>query len=174
MLMFRHRGLGVLLLFAAATSGCLTPTTGPNDSVRGTRVASSDFVAGPAPLRTPSPAQAVGSDGFEDGLTGGEVFQMYCGSCHNRRPMSERAFANYRNVAAHMRTRANLTGKEYEKLVAWMRRVQDAPLPNPDTEPSPKRFNFSQPISELRPDARTADGANAGSNPIPKEAIPGQ
>jgi hypothetical protein len=66
--------------------------------------------------------------------------------------MSERPFANYQNVAAHMRTRANLSGKEYEKLVAWMRRIQDAPLPSPDTAPPPKRFNFSQPLNELRPE----------------------
>lgn len=166
MSMTRRVGLFGLSLLVAV-SGCLGPAALPKDNVRGTRVASTDFVAGPAPLRAPSPAQAIGSDRFEDSLTGGEVFQMYCAYCHNRRPMSERPFSNYRNVAAHMRTRSNLTGKEYEKLVDWMRRVQDAPLPNPDTEPSPKRFVFSQPISELRGQDRPAGEADPPPPPPP-------
>ena len=74
-------------------------------------------------------------------------------------------FSNYQNVAAHMRTRANLTGKEYEKVVAFMRRVQDAPLPNPDTEPSPKRFVFSQPINELQPEAGKEKGQAPAAAP---------
>jgi hypothetical protein len=106
----------------------------------------------------PSPVKAVEPHDFEDSITGADVFQMYCSQCHNRRPMSERPFSNFRNVAAHMRTRANLTGEEYDKLVEWMRRIQDAPLPNPDVEPTPKRFIFSQPIPELRGEA----GGNAG------------
>ena len=145
-------GWSGLWLLAGLPLGCSAPQTLPTDNVRGTRVASPDFTNGPAPLRERSPAQVIGAGRFEDELTGGQIFQMYCAYCHNRRPMSERAFSNYRNVAAHMRTRANLTGKEYEKLVDWMRRVQDAPLPNPDTAPSPKRFTFSQPITELRPE----------------------
>jgi hypothetical protein len=162
-----------LLLLAAAPVACLNPETLPKDTVRGTRVATKEFVDGPAPLRAPSPAQAIGSDRFEDSLTGGEVYQMYCSQCHNRRPMSERPFANYRNVAAHMRTRANLSGKEYAKLVDWMRRVQDAPLPGPDTEPSPKRFNFSQPMPRPRAEDEPAAGANPGGpQPIPGEANP--
>jgi hypothetical protein len=159
-------------LLAAGLAGCLSPTL-PKDNVRGTRVSSPTFVGGPAPLREPSPAQAIGSESFEDGLTGGEVYQMYCAYCHNRRPMTERAFANYRNVAAHMRTRANLTGKEYEKLVDWMRRVQDAPLPSPDIEPSPKRFTFSQPIPELRDEAKGGGEAKAEpTNPAVPDAQP--
>jgi hypothetical protein len=159
----RYQLAAGLLLLATAIAGCLTPDTLPKDNVRGTRVASPNFVDGPAPLRTPSPAQAIGSERFEDSLTGGEVYEMYCAQCHNRRPMFERPFSNYQNVAAHMRTRANLSGKEYEKLVAWMRRVQDAPLPRPDTEPSPKRPVFSQPIPELR-------GEAAAAGPAPAEA----
>jgi hypothetical protein len=164
------------LLLSVGLAGCFTTPTLLKDNVQGTRVASPTFVGGPAPLRVPSPAQTIGSEGFEDGLTGGEVFQMYCAYCHNRRPMTERAFANYRNVAAHMRTRANLTGKEYEKLVDWMRRVQDAPLPSPDLEPSPKRFTFSQPIPELRPEGEAkvepADATKLGPQPLPAGAAP--
>jgi hypothetical protein len=143
---------GLLGAFLAGTlPGCQGTPLLPKDIVQGTPVSSTSYVKGPAPLRMPSPDQDSGSDRFEDSVTGGEVYEMYCASCHNRRPMSERPFANYRNVAAHMRTRANLTGKEYAKLVDFMRRVQDAPLPDPDTDPSPKRFTFSQPIPSLEP-----------------------
>jgi hypothetical protein len=137
-------------------SGCQAML--PKDSPEGTRVSSTNFVKGPAPLRMPSPDQAEGSTSFEDSLSGGQVFQMYCSQCHNRRPLSERPFANYRNVAAHMRARANLSGKEFEKLVDFMRRVQDAELPLPDTEPSPKRFIFSQPIAGLEPQGEGNSG----------------
>jgi hypothetical protein len=66
--------------------------------------------------------------------------------------LSERPFANYKNVAAHMRTRANLTGKEYADLIAFLRRIQDVPPPNPPVEPSPTKLTFSQPLNELRPE----------------------
>jgi hypothetical protein len=168
----RVGGLGVVL--AAGFLGCASPLL-PRDYFNGSRVSSPEYVNGPAPLRMPSPDRIATADHetFEDGLTGGQVFQMYCSQCHNRRPMSERPFANYRNVAAHMRTRANLSGKEYDKLVAWMRQVQDAPLPNPDTEPSPKRFVFSQPISELRAAQEALPGA-AGPVALPPAAGPAQ
>ena len=122
-----HQAISAGLLAAGllgGMSGCLASL--PKDIPEGTPVSSPGYVKGPAPLRMPSPDQGEGSTRFEDSLTGGEVFQMYCSQCHNRRPMSERPFSNYRNVAAHMRTRANLSGKEFEKLVDFMRRVQDA------------------------------------------------
>jgi hypothetical protein len=75
---------------------------------------------------------------------------MYCGACHNARSLAERPFSNYKNVAQHMRVRANLTGEEYAKLMAWLRRWCDVPPPNPPLEPSPKRITFSQPIPELQ------------------------
>jgi hypothetical protein len=76
---------------------------------------------------------------------------MYCGYCHNAPALAERPFSNFQNVASHMRVRANLTGKEYAKLMEFLRRWNDIPPPNPPLEPSPKRFIFSQPIPELRP-----------------------
>jgi hypothetical protein len=76
---------------------------------------------------------------------------MYCSYCHNARPLSERPFSNYQNVAAHMRVRANLTGKEYAELMRFLRQSQDVPPPNPPVEPSPKRLIFAQPIPELQP-----------------------
>ena len=113
-----------------------------------TPVDTSDYVQGPAPRRIPSPAKA--SCCYEDSLTGGEIFAMYCYYCHNAPPLAERPFSNFKNVAAHMRVRANLTGKEYAKLMEFLRRWHDIPPPEGPLDPSPKRFIFSQPITELR------------------------
>lgn len=116
-----------------------------------TPVDNSELTSGPAPLRMPAPAQeGEGSCCYEDSLTGGHIFEMYCGYCHNARALAERPFSNYKNVAQHMRVRANITGEEYAKLLAWLRRWHDVPPPHPPVEPSPKRFFFSQPIQELR------------------------
>ncbi len=110
-----------------------------------------DTSQGPAPLRMPSPAkEGEGCDCYEDSLTGGQVFTMYCAYCHNAPTLAERPFSHYQNVAAHMRVRANLTGKEYAKLMEFLRRWHDVRPPNPAVEPSPKKLIFSQPINELR------------------------
>jgi hypothetical protein len=116
---------------------------------------------------------------FEDSLTGGEVFSMYCNQCHNARALAERPFANYQNVAAHMRVRAQFTGEEYEKLLEFMRRWHDVPQPNPPVESSPKRLIFGQPVAELHdeiapqyqpaPDAQPQP-APAGGQPQPAAA----
>jgi hypothetical protein len=117
-----------------------------------TPVDTSEEARGPAPLRMPSPAKEGAACGcYEDSLTGGQVFDMYCSYCHNAPSLAERPFSNFRNVAAHMRVRANLTGKEYAKLMEFLRRWHDIPPPTPPTEPSPKRLIFAQPIQELRP-----------------------
>jgi hypothetical protein len=78
---------------------------------------------------------------------------MYCSYCHNAPTLAERPFSNFQNVASHMRDRANLTGKEYAKLIEFLRRWNDVPPPHPPLEPSPKRLIFSQQIPELRPQA---------------------
>jgi hypothetical protein len=129
---------------------------------------------GPAPLREPGPGGGHGS--YEDSLEGGHIFEMYCGACHNVRSLSERPFSNYQNVAAHMRVRANLTGKEYAKLIAWMRRWADIPNPPQSDHPSPKRFNYSQPISELKDDkAKAAPDLPGGPRPgFMAEGNPGE
>jgi hypothetical protein len=135
----------------------------------------SDYSRGPAPLREPSPAKE-GECCYEDSLEGGHVFDMYCAACHNRRNLAERPFSNYQNVAAHMRTRANLTGKEYAALVAWMRRWADVPNPPQSDNPSPKRFIYSQPIPELR-DQQPKAGPDLPAGPRPglmSEGSPGQ
>jgi hypothetical protein len=131
--------LGLLAVLAVA--GCYN-----------TPVDTSDFARGPAPLRMPSPARSGDGENcsYEDSLTGGQVFAMYCSYCHNAPALSERNFANFKNVASHMRVRANLTGKEYAKLMEFLRRWHDVPPPNPTPEPSPKNLIFAQPINELK------------------------
>lgn len=122
-----------------------------------------DLTQGPAPLRTPRPGEDAQS--FEDSLTGGEVFAMYCNQCHNARALGERPFANYQNVAAHMRVRACFTGEEYEKLLAFLRRWHDVPLPSQPLEAGPKRVIFQQPVSELRDEIAPQPAAPAQPQP---------
>jgi hypothetical protein len=120
----------------------------------------SEYAQGPAPRRMPSPGKETETCGcYEDSLTGGQVFQMYCSYCHNAPALAERPFASFKNVATHMRVRANLTGKEYAKLMEFLRRWHDVPPPHPPIEPSPKRLIFSQPINELRPQAGAKEAA---------------
>jgi hypothetical protein len=120
----------------------------------------------------PSPAKE-GEDckSYEDSLTGGQVFSMYCGYCHNAPSLAERPFSNFKNVAAHMRVRANLTGKEYAKVTEFLQRWHDIPRPTPPVEPSPKRFYFTQPIQELRDQA---PAASATPPPPPQAPAAGQ
>jgi hypothetical protein len=116
-----------------------------------TPVDTSEYAQGPAPQRMPSPGkEAEGGRCYEDSLTGGQIFTMYCSYCHNAPALAERPFSNFQNVATHMRVRANLTGKEYAKLMEFLRRWHDVPPPHPANEPGPKRFFFSQPTPELR------------------------
>src|SRR6516225_2297562 len=110
-----------------------------------------DTAQGPAPLRMPPSGLEARSCNYEDSLTGGQVFTMYCGYCHFPRSLAERPLANYRTAAAHMRVVADLTGKEHDKLLEFLRRWHDVPPANPPVEPSPKRLIYGQPIPELRP-----------------------
>ncbi len=135
----RPIGWGLALSAVLAAVGCTTPMD------------LSKYGLGPAPLREPSPAKEADACCYEDSLTGGQIFTMYCSYCHNAPALAERPFSNFRNVAAHMRVRANLTGKEYTKLLEFLRRWHDVPPPHPSIEPPPKRFFYSQPIPELRP-----------------------
>jgi hypothetical protein len=133
-----------------------------------TPVDTSDYAQGPVPLRMRSPAkEPEACDCYEDSLTGGQVFTMYCSYCHNAPSLAERPFSNYRNVAAHMRVRANLTGKEYAKLMEFLRRWHDIPPPTPPVEPSLKRLIFSREIQELRPQEPTAQGGAKPAEPAP-------
>src|SRR5438067_4709069 len=132
-----------------------------------TPIATSEYDQGPAPLRMPSPETAgANCDCYEDSLTGGQVFTMYCSYCHNAPALAERPFSNYQNVAAHMRVRANLTGKEYAKLLEFLQRWADVPEAKTPLEPSPTRLTFSQPMNELRPDLP--------ANIVPPDAKPAE
>ena len=88
-----------------------------------TPIDNSEFAQGPAPRRIPSPQKdgEGGSCSYEDSLTGGQVFTMYCSYCHNAPTLAERPFSNFKNVAAHMRVRANLTGEEQRKILEFMK-----------------------------------------------------
>jgi hypothetical protein len=101
---------------------------------------------------------------------------VYCGYSHNARSLAERPFSNYKNVAQHMRVRANITEEEYAKLMAWLRRWHDVPSPEQCEVPSPKRFFFLQPIPELgQEQSKTAPDPVAGPRPgATDEASPGQ
>jgi hypothetical protein len=134
-----------------------------------TPVETSELAQGPAPRRMPSPAKEESAcESYEDSLTGGQVFTMYCSYCHNAPNLGERNFANFKNVATHMRVRANLTGKEYARLMEFLQRWNDVPPPNPPDEPSPKRLIFAQPLNELR-DQQAGDKA---PDKAPAEVLP--
>ena len=137
-------GLATLVVVALPTFGC---RTAPDYS---------DYAQGPAPLRMPPPSLECPPT-YEDSLSGGQVFAMYCAGCHNARKLAERPFSDYRNVVAHMSVRANLTGKERAKLLEFMRRWHDVPPPMPPVATDPKRLVFSQPITQLRPEQQTPE-----------------
>lgn len=130
-------GLGAAVVFVAV--GCWTNpsphTISRNYNLRG-------FPADPPPH---------GGGQFDDRVTGGELFKMYCGACHHARALGERPFANYEVAVAHMREQASLTGKEYRAIIHFLRRWHEIGPPTPDVEPSPKHHTFAQPIPELRP-----------------------
>jgi hypothetical protein len=133
---------------------------------------SRNYSYGEAPVDAPKPATG---GRFDDYATGGQLFKMYCGACHNARPLGERPFTNWEVCTAHMREQAYLTGKEYRQLIHFLRRWHDVGPPSPDVEPSPKRFFYSQPIPELRNES----GATGGSIPPqppgpPRGASPAQ
>jgi hypothetical protein len=153
-------GSALVLVGILAVAGCYN-----------TPVNTSEYEQGPAPLRMPSPARQDGCECYEDSLTGAQVFTMYCGYCHNAPTLAERPFSNYQNVAAHMRVRANLTGKEYAKLTEFLRRWADVPPPNPPLEPSPKKLIFSQPTPELRKQP-AGEGDGAAKVPEAQPAAP--
>ena len=146
------RWLGLLAASATLAAGCETPS--PNAISRNyTRREG-------IPVDPPR----VVSGGLDDCAAGGELFRLYCGSCHNARPLSERPFSNYHVALTHMRDQAYLTGKEYRQIMYFLRRMDNVGPATPPVEPSPKRLVFSQPISELRGEASAA-GAPAAPPP---------
>jgi hypothetical protein len=141
------RCLLILFVVAFSTVGCYNPPV--------------DVSQTPAPLRFRLRKGEELSGDWQDEVTGGQLFTMYCGYCHNIRAMGERPFSNYQNVLAHMRVRALMTGEEQAKIEAFFRRWHDIPPASGPIEPSPKRHIFAQPIAELREESQAADKAAA-------------
>ncbi len=112
-------------------------------------------------LREDVPVDPPGPDSDDDigCAEGGRLWKQYCGSCHNARPLGERPFSNYHVAISHMRSQAYLTGEEYRQIIAFVRRWQDVGPATPPVDPSPKRFQFSQPVSELRGEAPAVNDA---------------
>jgi hypothetical protein len=164
------RGLTVSKFFLRAACRWVVLLGGLVFGTLGCQHSPIDLSQGPAPLRMPRPGD--GAETYEESLTGGEVFAMYCNQCHNARALAERPFANYQNVAAHMRVRANFTGEEYEKLMAFLRRLHDIRQPTPPVEPSPKRLISPQPVSELRDEIAPPAQPAAGPQPPATEQPP--
>jgi hypothetical protein len=129
-------GMGLVAL------ACLGCGSGPS-----AHTVSGNYSLGDAPQDWPHDTDI---QSYDDCLSGGRIFQMYCGACHNARPLSERPFSNYEVASAHMREQAYLTGKEYRQLIHFLRRWHNVGPPTSEVEPSPKRFYFSQPLDELR------------------------
>src|SRR5688572_9326599 len=100
-------------LVALACSAC--------GSAQSAHTASRNYSLGTAPQDPPGDSAG---HSYDDYLSGGRIFQMYCGACHNARPLAERPFSNYEVASAHMREQAYLTGKEYRQLIHFLRRWQ--------------------------------------------------
>jgi len=156
----RRRGVRVLVLLTVALPilGCYNPPV--------------DVSQAPAPFRFRLKKGEELSGKWEDEVTGGQLFSMYCGYCHNARAIGERPFSNYQNVVAHMRVRALMTGEEQAKIEAFFRRWHDVPPASGPIEASPKRQIFSQPIPELREESQAADKAAAKAKAAEEAAPP--
>jgi hypothetical protein len=113
-------------------------------------------------LRGDVPADPPGCGAEDrDCLEGGRLYKLYCGYCHNARPLGERPFSNNEVALAHMREQAYLTGREHRQILHYLRRWHDLGPPTPDVEPSPKRFFYGQPVNELKPKDEAAAAPEA-------------
>src|SRR5436190_12667388 len=92
-----RRRLGLAVVAVAFAAGCETPSAHTISRNYGLR---KDL-----PFDAPGPHAAA----EDDRVAGGRLFQLYCGSCHNARPLGERPFSNYQVAVAHMRSQAYLT-----------------------------------------------------------------
>ena len=129
----------------ALVAGCETPSA---------HTVSRNFgLRGDVPVDPPRPPATSEDDCAE----GGRLYKLYCGSCHNARPLGERPFSNYNVAVAHMRDQAYLHHRQGTRQIIMFlhggaaRRRSRRRLP---VGPSPKRLVFPQPISELRPAPR--------------------
>lgn len=164
----RERDLiGVAMIAAGLVAlACMGCVNGPSS-----HTASRNYSLGAAPQ---DPPHESARHSYDDYLSGGRIFQMYCGACHNARPLAERPFSNYEVASAHMREQAYLTGKEYRQLIHFLRRWQSVGPPTPEVEPTPKRFFFSQPLNELRDRSDETLPAPSGLPPATPQGAGGQ
>lgn len=88
------------------------------------------------------PPCVEGRPQYDDFAKGGQLFKMYCGSCHYARPLGDRSFAQTEVAFAHMRRHAYLTGKEYRQLIHFLRRWHDVGPATAAEPPSPERFSW--------------------------------
>ena len=130
-----------LVAFVSGICGC--------GIVKSAHTASRDYNQRKIPVDPPG---KTGGTRFDQQVSGGELYTLHCGRCHNARPMGERSFAMNQVALAHMRNFAGLTGEEYRKLMHYFRRWHGVGPATPDVPPSPKRFFYEQPIEELQPD----------------------
>jgi hypothetical protein len=150
--------LGSAMLLATLVAGC--------EHFHSPHTVSRNYSFGDAPVDPPESHESgeCHEEGkYDDFVKGGVIFKNSCGCCHYARPLGERPFSNVEIYTAHMRQSAYLTGKEYRQLIYFMRRWHDVGPATPDVPPSPKRFFFSQPISELR---------DKGAGKVEKDAAP--
>jgi hypothetical protein len=140
------RRLGLVAVVVGLAAGCETPSAHTFSRNYGLRP--------DLPVDPPGPH----SHAEDECANGGRLFKLYCGSCHNARPLGERPFSNYHVAIAHMRGQAYLTGEEYRQIIMFLRRWDNVGPPTPAVESSPKRFVYSQPISELRGGSPGAGG----------------
>src|SRR4051812_35322424 len=150
-----RRRLGMVVMVVAFVAGCGTPSAHTISRNYGLR---KDL-----PFDAPGPHAAA----EDDLVAGGRLFQLYCGSCHNARPLGERPFSNYQVAVTHMRSQAYLTGKEYRQIIHFLRRWDNVGPPTPPVAPTPKRLVFPQPISELRRETPRGDSTPPASGPGP-------
>jgi hypothetical protein len=144
------------------------------------------------PVDPPKPQ----SQAEDDCADGGRLFKLYCGSCHNARPLGERPFSNYSVAIAHMRSQAYLTGKEYRRSCGagtmsvrrhppWGLHPSGSCTPKPINElkEDTPAADSPPPLTEgpgpwQRPDAKSdsssgqPEAAGTGSSPEPSRELP--
>ncbi len=52
---------------------------------------------------------------------GAKLWPLYCNTCHNARPGSEKAPYEWNAIAMHMRTLGNIPADDYRALLAYLK-----------------------------------------------------
>ncbi len=64
-------------------------------------------------------SESAAQDDSEE--AGSRLWSQNCGMCHNKRSPEKYSDAQWDVIVHHMRTRANLTGEEQRKIVAFLK-----------------------------------------------------